>query len=135
MTIRLFGLFLLATVLSGCAEPPYNNLDNQQLKAKLEQGTPLYDIRRVDEWRQTSVVENSQLLTFVDASGRLKPDFFTKFTAAVGQHDPVILICRTGNRTDSLARHLVEQMGYTQVYNVRHGISRWIREKRPVAGL
>lgn len=135
MTIRLFGLFLLATVLSGCAEPPYNNLDNQQLKAKLEQGTPLYDIRRVDEWRQTGVVENSQLLTFVDASGRLKPDFFTKFTAAVGQHDPVILICRTGNRTDSLARHLVEQMGYTQVYNVRHGISRWIREKRPVAGL
>ena len=135
MTIRLFGLFLLATVLSGCAEPPYNNLDNQQLKAKLKQGTPLYDIRRVDEWRQTGVVENSQLLTFVDASGRLKPDFFTKFTAAVGQHDPVILICRTGNRTDSLARHLVEQMGYTQVYNVRHGISRWIREKRPVAGL
>ena len=135
MTIRLFGLFLLATVLSGCAEPPFNNLYNQQLKAKLEQGTPLYDIRRVDEWRQTSVVENSQLLTFVDASGRLKPDFFTKFTAAVGQHDPVILICRTGNRTDSLARHLVEQMGYTQVYNVRHGISRWIREKRPVAGL
>lgn len=59
MTIRLFGLFLLATVLSGCAEPPYNNLDNQQLKAKLEQGTPLYDIRRVDEWRQTGVVENS----------------------------------------------------------------------------
>ena len=41
--------------------------------------------------------------------------------------------CRTGSRTDALARHLVEQMGYTQVYNVRHGISRWIGDKNPVA--
>ena len=139
MSFRLFGLFfgffLLTTVLPGCAEPPYNNLDNDQLITKLEQDVPIYDIRRPDEWRQTGVVKNSQLLTFVDGSGRLKPDFFNKFTAAVGKHDPVILICRTGNRTDSLARHLVERMGYTQVYNVRHGISRWIREDRPVTRL
>lgn len=135
MIIRLIGLFWLAMVLSGCAEPPYNNLDNEQLIIKLKQNIPLYDIRRPDEWSQTGVVENSQLLTFVDGSGRLKPDFFKHFTATVGKHDPVILICRTGNRTDTLARHLVEQMGYTQVYNVRHGISRWIGENRPVTRL
>jgi hypothetical protein len=51
MISRLFGLALLAVTLSGCAEPPYNNLDNEQLKTMLEQGTPLYDIRRPDEWR------------------------------------------------------------------------------------
>lgn len=139
MITRFFGLFLLATILttalSGCAEPPYNNLDNEQLKTRLGQNVPIYDIRRPDEWRQTGVVENSQLLTFVDGGGRVKPDFLTKFTAAIGKDDPVILICRTGNRTDSLARHLVEQMGYTQVYNVRDGISRWIRERRPVTRL
>jgi rhodanese-related sulfurtransferase len=45
---------------------------------------------------------------------------------------PVILICRTGNRTSTLARHLVEHMGYTQVYNVRDGITRWIRDGQPV---
>ena len=135
MITRLLGLFLLAMALSGCAEPPYNNLDSEQLKAKLEQNVPIYDIRRPDEWRQTGVLKNSQLLTFVDGSGRMQPDFLDKFTAAVDKDDPVILICRTGNRTDSLARYLVEQMGYTQVYNVRHGISRWIREKRPVTRL
>ena len=48
---------------------------------------------------------------------------------------PVILICRTGNRTSTLARHLVEQMGYTQVFNVRNGISQWIRDDRPVKRL
>ncbi len=33
------------------------------------------------------------------------------------------LICRTGSRADTLTRHLVERMGYTRVYNVRHGIT------------
>lgn len=132
MVIRLLGYFLLVTALSGCAEPPYHNLDNEQLKSKLEQDIPLYDIRRPDEWRQTGIVKNSRLLTFVDSNGRVRPDFLDRFVSATNKDEPVILICRTGNRTDTLARYLVEQMGYTQVYNVRHGISRWIREGYPV---
>ncbi len=135
MLTRLLGLFWLAMSLTGCAEPPYHNLDNEQLAAKLEQNVPIYDIRRPEEWQQTGVVKNSHLLTFVDSKGRLQADFLEKFTAAIGKNDPVILICRTGNRTDTLARYLVEKMGYTQVYNVRHGIRRWIREKRPVTRL
>lgn len=121
--------------LSGCAEPPYNNLDNEQLKAMLEQGTPIYDIRRPEEWQQTGVVAGSQLLTFVDNGGRVLPDFMHRFTSAVGKDDPVVLICHTGNRTSTLARHLVEHMGYTQVSNVRDGITRWIRDDRPVTRL
>lgn len=132
---RLFGLLLLVIELSGCAEPPYNNLDNDQLKAMLEQGTPIYDICRPEEWHQTGVVADSQLLTFVDDGGRVLPDFMHRSTSAVGKDDPVVLICRTGNRTSTLARHLVEQMGYTQVYNVRDGITRWIRDDRPVTRL
>ncbi len=54
MITRLFGLALLMITLSGCAEPPYNNLDNEQLKTLLEQGTALYDIRRADDWRHFS---------------------------------------------------------------------------------
>ena len=126
---------MLVVSLSGCAEPPYDNLDNEQLKTMLEQGTPIYDIRRPEEWHQTGVVADSRLLTFVDDGGRILPDFMHRFTSAVGKDDPVILICRTGNRTSTLARRLVEQMGYTQVYNVRDGITRWIREGQPVVHL
>ena len=129
---HFFLVFILAIVLSGCANPPYDDLDNEQLKTKLEQNIPIYDIRRADEWRQTGVIENSKLLTFVDGHGRVQPEFLSKFTSEINKNDPVILICRTGNRTDTLARYLIEQMAYTQVYNVRHGINRWIREKRPV---
>ena len=48
---------------------------------------------------------------------------------------PTWLICRTGNRTRTLARYLVEQMGYTQVFNVRDGITRWISDDKPVKRL
>jgi rhodanese-related sulfurtransferase len=124
------GMLLLG--LSACSEPPYTNVDNTQLQMMLEKDIPVYDVRRPEEWRQTGVVEGSKLLTFVEASGRLNPDFIERFTAANSQHDPVILICRTGSRTSTLANYLVEKMGYTQVYNVRDGITRWIREDRPV---
>jgi len=130
--IRSLGILLFVLGLAGCAEPPYTHIDNARLKELAGQGVPVYDVRRPEEWRETGVVEGSRLLTFVDANGRLNPEFLPRFTADVGKDDPVILICRTGNRTDVLARHLVEKMGYTQVYNVRHGITRWIGDKHPV---
>ena len=135
MFYKVFSVLLLIMTLSACSEPPYNNVDNQQLKTMLEQGTPIFDVRRPDEWRQTGIVNNSKLLTFVDANGRLNPEFLPRFTSTVGKDDPVILICRTGNRTSQLARYLAEEMGYTNIYNVRNGITKWIRENQPVQRL
>ncbi|MBU0592137.1 MAG: rhodanese-like domain-containing protein [Pseudomonadota bacterium] len=131
MIARLFTIVLVALALGGCAEPPYNNVDNSQLKTLIAQGIPLYDVRRPEEWRETGVVKDSRKLTFVDAAGRMNPEFLPDFTARVGKNDPVILICRTGNRTGSLARELAD-LGYTQIYNVRDGITRWISEGHPV---
>ena len=132
MITRLFALVLLAFSLGACAEPPYTNVDNGKLKELIAQGVPLYDVRRTEEWRQTGVVEGSRKLTFVDAGGQVNPEFLQRFTAEVGKNEPVILICRTGNRTDALARHLVEKLGYTQVYNVQNGITRWVSDGNPV---
>jgi rhodanese-related sulfurtransferase len=132
MIFRFFGLVLLVLTVSACTEPPYNNLDNGHLKTLLEQGVPIYDIRRPDEWRQTGVVEGSRLLTYVDANGRVLPDFLSRFTGAVGKDEPVILICRTGSRTSTLADYLAKQLGYTQVYNVRNGITKWISDGHAV---
>jgi len=122
----------LSIWLAGCAEPPYNNVDNAGLERLLERGVPLFDVRRPEEWRETGVVAGSQRLTFVDASGRVSPGFLDALTGTVPRDQPIALICRTGNRTDVLARHLVERMGYSRVYNVRDGIMRWIGEGRPV---
>ena len=128
MVLRSIGLVLLAMTVSACSDPPYTDLDNGQLETLLGQGVPVYDIRRPLEWQQTGVIEGSRLMTFVDDDGRVLPDFLTGFTGQTAKDEPVILICRTGNRTRTLARYLVEQLGYTQVYNVRSGILDWIRD-------
>ena len=135
MFFRFYSILLLIMMLQACTEVPYNNLDNTQLKTMLDQDVSIFDVRRPDEWRQTGVIENSKLLTFVDANGKINPEFLSRFTSTVAKDDPVILICRTGNRTSHLARHLVEEMGYTNVYNVRNGIMQWIGEKQPIKHL
>ena len=132
MSMRPVAILLVLLTLGGCGKPPYDNVDNAGLKSLLAQGVPVYDIRRPEEWRQTGVVEGSHRLTYVDASGRVNPSFLADFSTRVGKHDPVVLICRTGNRTDSLARELMEEHGYTQVYNVKNGITRWVGEGNPV---
>ncbi len=132
MNLRNAALILLLLTLTACSKPPYTNLDNLQLKALQTQGVPVYDIRRAEEWQKTGVIEGSHLLTFVDAKGKIMPEFVSRFTQSVGKNDPVILICRTGSRTDALARALIEDLGYTKVYNVKDGITRWISDGLPV---
>lgn len=78
----------------------------------------------------TGVMGDSRKLTYVDKSGRLHPEFLPGFTAEEGKDTPVVLICRTGSRTESWTR-TGEKMGCTRVYNVRRGISGWIAEKPP----
>lgn len=106
--------------------PPFLSLDDAGLKRMVEEGAVVIDIRRPEEWRQTGVIEGSYLVTAFDAQGRLTQDFGALFSKLADPGQPVVLVCRTGNRTDILARLLVEQAGYRQVYNVTHGISSWI---------
>ena len=129
----LLAVFAASLSLSACSKPPYENVDNAQLKTLIAQGIPLYDVRRPDEWRQTGVVEGSRLLTWVDGGGRVQPGFVENLAADAPKDKPVAIICRTGNRTSQLARELMEQHGYTRVYNVKDGITGWIGAGQPVA--
>ena len=131
------SLFLLALAVSllvffNTRDLKYSNIQNDQLQEMLSHNVPIYDVRRADEWRKTGVIEGSQLLTFIDSSGSINPDFINDFTAAISKDDSVILICRTGNRTKALARYLAKEFGYTNIFNVEDGITRWIRDKKPV---
>ena len=122
-----FEVELLAIV-----KPPYTDIDNAELKKLLSEGVKIYDIRRDDEWKQTGVVAGSQRLTLFDARGGQNKDFMPAFTQQVNKDEPVILICRTGNRTKAAAQYFGKQLGYTQVYNVKDGITKWISDGNPV---
>jgi rhodanese-related sulfurtransferase len=95
---------------------------------------PVIDIRTAPEWEETGVVPGSKLITFFDERGRVDPGAWLEKAKGVGNPgDPVILICRTGNRTRAAAQFLTQQVGYAKVYNVRAGIRAWMKDGRPVA--
>ena len=132
MFLRFSLLLVVLSSLLACSQA-YTNLDNKELKTLLAEGVPIVDVRRPDEWRKTGVIEGSKLLTFVDGQGKVVPDFLNRFTQTIAKDQPVILICRTGNRTSQLSKYLAEKMGYTKIYNVKNGITRWIRDGQPVS--
>ncbi|MCA1790690.1 MAG: FKBP-type peptidyl-prolyl cis-trans isomerase [Thioalkalivibrio sp.] len=113
--------------------PPFSELDNRGLAEMIAKGVKVVDIRRPEEWRQTGVVEGSHLITAFDQHGRVVPGFPAEFQGLVAKDEPVVLICRTGSRTATLARALAEQLQYQKVYNVTDGITRWIAEGQMVS--
>lgn len=132
---RSFIVLSLIVLLSACnasANLPFTDVNNQELESLLDEGVTLVDIRRPEEWAQTGVVRGSKKLTFFFASGRVNPQFLTDIEKVVPKDKPVALICRTGNRTRAAGEFLAKEMGYADVYNVKHGITGWMSEKRPV---
>ena len=135
LRLVLIALALGSAIALIFRELPYKNIGNDELQLMLNDNIPIYDVRRPDEWKQTGVIEDSRLLTFTDAGGRIKPNFLSHFTTEINKDDAVILICRTGSRTSKLARYLADELGYTNIFNVDDGITQWIREKRPISNM
>ncbi|GAA0419205.1 hypothetical protein GCM10009133_29500 [Cocleimonas flava] len=111
----------------------YSNIDNAKLKELAQQGVLLVDIRRKEEWQQTGIIEGSNTITFFDRTGNINPNFVPEFTALAKPNQPVMLICRTGNRTQAASRAIAEQLGYRNVMNVTNGITGWMAERRPIS--
>ncbi|MCB2101186.1 MAG: FKBP-type peptidyl-prolyl cis-trans isomerase [Rhodobacterales bacterium] len=114
------------------AAPAFTTVDNETVKALLAQGVPIVDVRRPEEWAQTGVIEGAHKITAFDGRGKFVRDFPKQFAEVVGQDSPVLLICRTGSRTRALSQMLSEHAGYTRIYNVRDGITKWISDGNPV---
>ena len=101
--------------------------DNAALQQAQKNGEVVIDIRRPDEWASTGIIEGAETITAFMANGRIDPEFLPKFrSVAPDPATPVMLYCRTGNRTTSLGNALIEQLGYTDVTHLEAGITGWI---------
>ncbi|WP_417684476.1 FKBP-type peptidyl-prolyl cis-trans isomerase [Roseibium sp.] len=107
----------------------YSDLSNDDLKSKIAAGVPVIDIRRPDEWKSTGVIAGSHLITFFDEKGQINPQFGAELQKVIsGPTDEVVFICRTGNRSSVLAKHLADNSGFTNVGNVTNGITGWMKD-------
>ena len=125
------GLFI-----GGGAQAVVIDIDNGELNKLMATGVPVIDIRTSPEWQQTGIIPGSHPLTFFDEQGRANPGAWLEQARAIAKPgDPVIVICRSGNRTKVLSQFLSDQAGYAKVYNVKSGIVAWAREGKPLAPL
>lgn len=109
------------------------DIDNAKLEQLLKQGVPLVDIRLPGEWEETGIVSGSRLLTFFDERGRYDAAaWLDKVKPIAKPNQPIIVMCRSGNRTKPVSQFLSQQAGYATVYNVKSGIKGWIGEGKPV---
>jgi len=132
---RRFWRWALALSLSLLLLPAHADViqvDNEELKSLLEQGIPLIDVRRADEWKQTGVVEGSHLLTFFDAKGNYDVKQWLADLDQIAPNDqPFILICAVGGRTGNISKLLDRRLGFTGVHNLTKGIRGWIKAGEP----
>lgn len=127
---------ILVTISATFARAEVINISSDELRALILRGTPVVDLRTAGEWKQTGVVKGSQLITLFDEQGRADPAAWRRQVDKVVASDkPVILICRSGNRSDQAAQYLDQTAPKRTIYNVKAGIGAWIREGQPVVSL
>ncbi len=126
-------LFCCLALAALAARAEVIDIDNAQLAQLLKSGVTVIDIRTKPEWEETGIVPGSQLLTFFDERGKADPAaWLDKVKPLAKPGDPVIVICRSGNRTKPVSQFLSQQAGYAKVYNVKSGIKGWIGDKGAV---
>ena len=132
MRQRLLAALLACATLSAHAE--VIDIDNTQLDKLVKSGVPVIDIRLQQEWEETGIVAGSKLLTFFDAQGKYDAaGWLGKVKSVSKPNEPIVVICRTGNRTKPVSQFLSQQAGYATVYNVKNGIKGWISAGGPVS--
>ena len=132
MNKRFLALALLA-IASLAARAEMINIDSAELARLTASGVALIDIRTAGEWKDTGVIAGSRLITFYDEQGRSNPPHWLEQVKAVAKPgQPVILVCRSGKRSDAAAKFLSAQPGYPTVYNVAKGLNGWSGEGRAV---
>ena len=99
------------------------DVDNAELGKLLAAGTPLVDVRTQGEWEQSGIIAGSRLMTFFDEQGRSNPQqWMERLRRQQKAGEPVILICRTGNRSAKAMAYLRDQ-GFTNVRHVAEGMA------------
>ena len=128
--IRKLLVSFAAALLAMSAQADVVDIDNAELARLAISGVPVIDIRTEGEWKESGVVPGSRLITLFDEKGRPDPAWLEKVKGVAKPDQPVIIICRSGNRTKAGSQMLVQQGGYQKVYNVKDGIRSWAKEGR-----
>ena len=122
---RLYVLVIAMLTLSsfGCKEKDTSNItviSTQEMQSLLKMDqVQLVDVRTPQEFK-SGYIDNAQNIDF-------KSPTFAQDILKLDKDKPVILYCKSGGRSAKCAEKL-QQAGFTKIYDLEGGISRWKHE-------
>ena len=118
----IFDVQLIATSWP----PSLKEFTTEQLLDAQKNGSFIIDIRSVNEWVETGIIEGAETITAFSPDGNLHSDFRKKFFSLIKSKDtPIVLYCRSGNRSNRLGNALVNQLDFTNVSHLSDGLIGW----------
>ena len=129
MNIRFYLKFIVCLLMTKFAFADVVDINNNQILELSNTNIPIVDVRSKTEWDQTGVIPNSILLTFFDKEGNYDlNEWYEKLLLEIDEGEPIILICRTGNRSRIIADMMDKEFDNV-IYNAKRGIMSWINDK------
>ena len=129
MKIKFFIKLIICLVTIKFAFADVVDVNNEQIVELSKTNIPIVDVRSSSEWDQTGVIPTSILLTFFDKEGNYDLDkWYEKLRLEIDEDVPIILICRSGNRSRIIADMMDKEFDNV-IYNAKRGITSWIDEK------
>ena len=129
MKIRFFIKIIFSLLIVKFTFAEVIDVNDQEMIKLSKVNIPIVDVRRSSEWVQTGVIANSILLTFFDKEGNYNFDeWYKKLQQEINVTDPIILICRSGKRSNVVANMINEKFN-TIIYNAQSGMNSWISKK------
>ena len=103
------------------------DVDVNSFEKMRQNGTPVIDIRTKQEWKDTGIISNSNTIEFFHTDGSHNVEQFLNSLKKLGidKNKPLILVCRSSNRTKILGDFLSDKLGFKEVYHLKGGIVNW----------
>lgn len=104
------------------APNPIPEVDPKEAADKVDSGALLIDVREPNEWQYAHI-----------PGGELKPmSTINDWYADLPRDRTIVFYCRTGRRSDQVVRALIEQAGFSDVWNLVGGIVKWAEADLPL---
>ncbi|MED5354592.1 MAG: rhodanese-like domain-containing protein [Bacteroidota bacterium] len=116
-------ILLVAFTIFSCSlinNKSINQMNSDELIEFIELNDAiLVDVRTEDEYN-SGYIENSLNIDYFS-------DVFSVNADKLDKNTPIILYCRSGNRS-SMSANKISKLGFKEIYNLEGGILEWIEE-------
>ena len=122
LLVSLFSQLNIATELK--------HLSPEQLLDLQKNNALVVDIRTEKEWVATGVIPDSYKLQFFDNKGQYDTKKWLEQLKKqrVSENQPIILVCRSGQRSSMVGNFLTQQAGMDNIYHLQKGMNFWLKQ-------